>query len=143
MKTALQAAVLPVAGFGLVCAALLAWVVLTWAPPASAAAPPAREAAARTEAACEARAASLDRATAAVERLRNRRNTLIIAHRLSTVRSADRIAVLERGRLVDVGRHEALLGRCPVYATLIREQLAGPGPPAPARRLLRTLAAPR
>lgn len=83
---------------------------------------------------------ALDTATeqvvqAAVERLRNRRTTLIIAHRLSTVRSADRIAVLERGRLLDVGRHEALLGRCPVYATLIREQLAGldpAGPGAPA-----------
>ena len=68
----------------------------------------------------------------AVDRLRNRRTTLIIAHRLSTVRGADRIAVLEQGRLIDVGRHEALLGRCPVYATLIREQLAGLHRPAEA-----------
>ena len=63
----------------------------------------------------------------AIERLRTQRTTLIIAHRLSTVRSADRIAVLDRGRLLDTGRHEALLERCPAYAELTRRQLAAGG----------------
>ncbi len=61
---------------------------------------------------------------AAIDRLRARRTTLVIAHRLSTVMSADRIAVLDKGRLVDTGRHEALIERCPVYAELTRRQLA-------------------
>lgn len=38
------------------------------------------------------------------------RTTLVIAHRLSTVQRADRIAVMERGRLVECGSHEELLG---------------------------------
>ena len=64
---------------------------------------------------------------AAIEGLRTQRTTLIIAHRLSTVRSADRIAVLDQGRLIDVGRHEALLERCAVYAELAHRQLAVAG----------------
>ena len=60
----------------------------------------------------------------AIDRLRARRTTLVIAHRLSTMRSADRIAVLDGGRLIDTGRHEALIERCPVYAELTRRQLA-------------------
>ena len=64
---------------------------------------------------------------AAIDRLRVRRTTLVIAHRLSTVVSADRIAVLDRGRLVDTGRHDALIERCPVYEELTRRQLARPG----------------
>ena len=60
---------------------------------------------------------------AAIERLRARRTTLVIAHRLSTVRGADRIAVMDRGRLLDTGRHEALIERCAVYAELTRRQL--------------------
>ena len=61
---------------------------------------------------------------AAIDRLRARRTTLVIAHRLSTLRGADRIAVLDHGRLIDAGRHEALIERCPVYAELTRRQLA-------------------
>ena len=64
---------------------------------------------------------------AAIDRLRARRTTLVIAHRLSTVMSAERIAVLDGGRLVDSGRHEALIERCPVYAELTRRQLAAGG----------------
>lgn len=64
---------------------------------------------------------------AAIDRLRAGRTTLVIAHRLSTVMSAERIAVLDGGRLVDTGRHEALLERCPVYAELTRRQLAAAG----------------
>ncbi|HEY2549919.1 MAG TPA: ABC transporter ATP-binding protein [Streptosporangiaceae bacterium] len=51
------------------------------------------------------------------------RTTLLIAHRRSTLQLADRIAVLDEGRLVDEGTHEELTGRCPLYRML----LAGPG----------------
>ena len=61
---------------------------------------------------------------AAIDRLRAGRTTLVIAHRLSTVMSAERIAVLDDGRVIDTGRHEALIERCPVYAELTRRQLA-------------------
>jgi ATP-binding cassette, subfamily B, bacterial len=55
---------------------------------------------------------------AALERLMRGRTTLIIAHRLSTVRSVDRIAVIDRGRLVSLGRHEELLAGSTLYARL-------------------------
>ena len=46
------------------------------------------------------------------------RTTLIIAHRLATVRHVDRIAVLDRGRVVATGTHETLVAECPLYARL-------------------------
>jgi subfamily B ATP-binding cassette protein MsbA len=61
---------------------------------------------------------------AMVELLRGR-STLIIAHRLSTVRRADRVVVLDRGRVVETGRHDALLGLNGLYARLYRGQLTG------------------
>ena len=51
------------------------------------------------------------------------RTTLLIAHRRSTLQLADRIAVLDEGRLVDEGTHEELTARCALYRLL----LAGPG----------------
>jgi subfamily B ATP-binding cassette protein MsbA len=59
---------------------------------------------------------------AALSRLMAGRTTLIIAHRLSTVRGADRIYVLDGGRVADVGRHETLMGRGGLYARLARAQ---------------------
>ncbi|WP_419161421.1 ABC transporter ATP-binding protein [Candidatus Palauibacter sp.] len=52
------------------------------------------------------------------------RTVIVVAHRLSTVREADRIFVLERGRLVDAGSHEALVSRDGPYRRLFDHQLA-------------------
>jgi ATP-binding cassette subfamily C protein CydCD len=67
---------------------------------------------------------------AALERLARDRTTLVIAHRLSTVRDADAIVVLEDGRLVEVGRHAELLARGDLYAHLVARQLGGGIPTA-------------
>ncbi|SNB67958.1 ATP-binding cassette, subfamily B [Arboricoccus pini] len=54
----------------------------------------------------------------ALERLRHGRTCLVIAHRLATVRKADRIVVLDQGRVIDEGRHEELVARGGLYARL-------------------------
>jgi ATP-binding cassette subfamily C protein CydCD len=53
------------------------------------------------------------------------RTTLVIAHRLSTVRDADKIIVLDSGRVVEIGAHDSLLARGALYARLVSRQLAG------------------
>ena len=76
----------------------------------------------------------LDEATSAVDndteaaiqrslaRITASRTTLMIAHRLSAIRHADRILVLEHGRVVEEGRHEALLAEEGLYAHLWKVQ---------------------
>jgi ATP-binding cassette, subfamily B, bacterial len=61
----------------------------------------------------------------ALDALMRDRTTIVIAHRLSTVRNADLLAVLERGRLVETGSHAELLARNGLYARLIRRQIEG------------------
>ncbi|WP_102224472.1 ABC transporter ATP-binding protein [Acidimangrovimonas sediminis] len=66
---------------------------------------------------------ALDSATereiqSALERLSEGRTTLVIAHRLATIRNADRIVVMQEGRVVESGRHDDLLARGGAYAAL-------------------------
>ena len=58
----------------------------------------------------------------ALDRLMHKRTTLVIAHRLATVQKADRIVVIDHGRVVDIGRHADLVRRDGLYARLAELQ---------------------
>jgi len=60
----------------------------------------------------------------AINKLMVNRTVIIIAHRLSTVKDADVIAVFDKGKIVDKGRHEELLQTSKVYSNLVRKQLS-------------------
>jgi ABC-type multidrug transport system fused ATPase/permease subunit len=62
----------------------------------------------------------------AIDRLLTGRTALVIAHRLSTIRNADLICVIQDGRIVEQGRHEALLANCGLYRELYEKQFAAP-----------------
>ena len=64
----------------------------------------------------------------ALRSLRRGRTTFIVAHRLNTVRDADRILVIAEGRVIGSGKHDELLSTCPTYAALVRHQM-GFSPP--------------
>src|SRR5439155_22159482 len=81
--------------------------------------------------------AALDLATQAevtgpATRLARKRTTLVVAHRLTTAARADRIAVLDHGRLVELGSHAELLARDGLYAAQWRA-FVGESPSVPTR----------
>lgn len=66
-----------------------------------------------------------ERLRTTLDALRRQHTILLIAHRLSTVRSADIIAVVEKGSIVEIGDHTSLLARDGAYAALVQAQLTG------------------
>jgi ATP-binding cassette subfamily B protein len=60
----------------------------------------------------------------ALERLMHGRTVLVIAHRLSTVRDADRVVVIDGGKVAEIGTHDELVARDGVYRRLVERQFA-------------------
>jgi subfamily B ATP-binding cassette protein MsbA len=68
----------------------------------------------------------------AIDRLQAGRTSLIVAHRLSSLRHADRILVLDAGRCIGLGRHDALVRQCRMYRQMWETQQLGDHPIRPA-----------
>lgn len=68
-----------------------------------------------------------------LERLMGGRTSLVIAHRLSTIARADKIVVLDQGRIVETGTHQELMDRSGRYRSMVESQMT-PDPPAAAAR---------
>ncbi len=66
----------------------------------------------------------------ALDKLMHGRTTIVIAHRLSTVLGADRILVLDKGRIIETGTHTELLAMGGLYARLYETQFRAELPPA-------------
>jgi ABC-type multidrug transport system ATPase subunit len=64
----------------------------------------------------------------ALDRLMKGRTVLVVAHRLSTVKAADAVCVVDGGRIVEQGTHPELLRRSGIYARLVRRQLTNDVP---------------
>jgi len=64
----------------------------------------------------------------ALDELMRGRTVIAIAHRLSTIMKADKILVLEAGRIVGVGKHDELIFTCPLYRRLYETQFATSSP---------------
>ena len=64
-----------------------------------------------------------------MESLMRGRTVLVIAHRLSTVKTADIVAVICDGRIAESGSHEELLSKNGIYTGLVKRQLQGPSTP--------------
>ncbi len=62
----------------------------------------------------------------AIEQITKNRTTIVIAHRLATVRNADRIIVMDQGRIASIGTHAQLLKKSPLYAKLAKLQFTFP-----------------
>lgn len=60
----------------------------------------------------------------AMEQITQGRTTLVIAHRMSTISHADRIVVMDAGKIVGIGKHDELLRTCPAYEALVTGKLA-------------------
>jgi ATP-binding cassette subfamily B protein len=72
---------------------------------------------------------------AALKTLMQGRTTLVIAHRLATIKSADRIVVMDQGRIVEEGTHQSLIARGGLYSRLAELQFRTDEPEEPARNI--------
>jgi len=69
----------------------------------------------------------------AIDKLMVGRTTMIVAHRLSTIRGADQIVVMDESRIVDVGTHKKLMAGCEKYQELIKRQMETRGKASPRK----------
>ena len=57
-----------------------------------------------------------------LEKVRKGKTTLIIAHRISTIKDADKIIIVDEGKVIDVGSHDELIIRCSFYKDMVERQ---------------------